>query len=125
MTNIEKIESILKRYKPCELPEDLKKKVFGRRETPHFHFWTSIAAGILIIIGSGIIWKIFSENNIKTYESKINLVSKSVTQAGKVSQLSAIANMFSQVPGGESHAEDIRNEIRRLSLNSKSNLHEY
>ncbi|MBN2590137.1 MAG: hypothetical protein JXA96_09755 [Sedimentisphaerales bacterium] len=125
MTNSDKIESILKRYKPCELPEGLKKKIFCRRETRYFHIWASIAAGIFIIIGTGITWKIYSENNIKNDERKINQVNKSVTQAGKISQLSAIANLFSQVPDGENHAEDIRNEIRLLSLNTNINNYEY
>lgn len=117
----DKIESMLRRYRPLGPPAELKEQIFRSREKALGRIWLAIAASILLIAGIGLVWRQLvrptESVNIPANRAQIEI---SVVQAGRAEQLLAVANILAGQPGGEYHAKEIYYEVVNHYPNFKS-----
>lgn len=117
----DKIESMLRRYRPLGPPAELKEQIFRSREQRLYRIWPAIAASILLVAGIGLVLRQLERPtesvNIQSNPSQIEII---VVQAGRAEQLLAVANILAGQPGGEYHAKGIYYEIVNHYPNFKS-----
>jgi hypothetical protein len=117
----DKIESMLRRYRPLGPRAELKKQIFRSREKRLYRIWPTIAASILLAAGIGLVWRQLEHPtesvNIQSNPAQIEI---SVVQAGRAEQLLAVANILAGQSGGEYHAKRIYYEVVNNYPNFKS-----
>ncbi len=117
----DKIESMLKRYRPLGPPATLKEQIFRSREKRLYRIWPAIAASILLVAGIGLVWRqLVRPTESVNIQSNLAQIEISVVQAGRAEQLLAVANMLADQPGGEYHAKVIYYEVVNHYPNFKS-----
>ena len=117
----ERIESMLRRYRPVGPPAELKENIFQSREKPLGRIWLAIAASILLVAGIGLLWRQqLRPTESVNIQAKLAQIEISVVQAGRAEQLLAVANILAGQPGGEDHAKGIYCEVVNHYPNFKS-----
>jgi hypothetical protein len=117
----DKIESMLRRYRPLGPPAALKEQIFRSREKRLYRIWPAIAASILLVAGIVLVWRqLVRPTESVNIQAKLAEIEISVVQAGRAEQLLAVANMLASQPGGEYHAKGIYYEVVNHYPNFKS-----
>ena len=117
----DKIESMLKRYRPLGPPAELKEQIFRSREKRLYRIWPAIAASILLVAGIGLVLRQpVRPTESVNIQSDLAQIEISVVQAGRAEQLLAVANILAGQPGGEYHAKGIYYEVVNNYPNFKS-----
>jgi hypothetical protein len=105
-----KIESLLKRYKPADPPAQLKDRIFNQKPKTRLNPWLPAAAGILLVLSAGLIWRTISNQSNTTTPTEnqptFAELEREINRAGSAAGLLTIADMFAQQPGAEEYAKN-------------------
>jgi anti-sigma factor RsiW len=75
---------------------------------------TAVAAGILLLLGVGLIWRMLSEPAKPTPTDRtVAHLRQTVIRAGHAAQMLAVADLLTRQPGGREHARDRYMEITK------------
>jgi anti-sigma factor RsiW len=87
------------------------------RRAPRLHRWPAkrvlaVAAGIVLLIGVGLIWRTVSEpTKPMPAEEAIARLEQTVTRVGAAVQMLAVADLLAEQPGGKDYARERYKEI--------------
>ncbi|MHC4572225.1 MAG: hypothetical protein ACYS0C_09165 [Planctomycetota bacterium] len=111
----EKVESMLKRYRPLGPPTELKERIFESKVTEWNLALLVAAAGILIAVGVGLMWYVLlGPSGTEKEQVRLAMVERAIMREAQASQLLAVANVYAKRPSGEERAREIYNEVARL-----------
>ena len=98
----EKIESVLKRYRPTGPSAELKARIFGVREKGHRWIWLAVAASIALA-ASILIWQAISIP--PNQEMAVEDIEQSISKSATAARLLAAADLLDQYQDARPLAE--------------------
>ncbi len=108
----EKVESMLKRYRPVGPPAAFKEQIF---KTKHKILWRSklrIAAAIMLVLSIGVTWQMLQRSSRSDIDSaKLIQIERLISRAGKSAQLLSVADVLAKHTGGQHRAKEIYEEL--------------
>ena len=101
----EKVESMLKRYRPIGPSTELKKRIFDSKGNRWKRTWLAVAASILLLLTSSVIWRILKmSTNLVEDEPTLANIQCRITKSGSAAQLLVSTDALAKQLGGEKTA---------------------
>ena len=100
--NDQKIESMLKQYRPLGPPAELKERIFRSKEKRPNRKWLTVAAGILLVAGI-VIWQITTKP--PKQQLSVADIEQHISASASAARLLAAAEILKQYSDTQQFAE--------------------